>query len=104
MRSYYATHRETWLGQARRLRMKVLDAYGNQCACCGETTPEFLSVDHVNNDGSAHRRELKGFGRSIYRWLAMNGYPQDGRFQLLCHNCNMAKGLYGSCPHKEQAA
>lgn len=33
-------------------------------------------------------------------WLKTNGYP-DG-FQTLCHNCNMAKGFYGICPHKEK--
>lgn len=98
MRAYYQQNREKWLGQARKLRTRVLDAYGNECKCCGERTPEFLGIDHVYNDGEAHRRELKGYGRSIYRWLAMNGFPQDG-FQLLCHNCNMSKGLYGGCPH-----
>lgn len=95
----YRKNRARYLDYARKLRRRVLDAYGNKCACCGETTPEFLGVDHVNNDGEQHRRELKGYGRSIYRWLAMNDFPQDGRFQLLCHNCNMAKGCYGGCPH-----
>ena len=99
MRRYYQKHRAKWLVYGRKLRNDVLAAYGGACACCGDTTPEFLGVDHVNNDGEKHRRELKGYGRSIYRWLAMNGFPQDGRFQLLCHNCNMAKGLYGGCPH-----
>jgi radical SAM protein with 4Fe4S-binding SPASM domain len=54
----------------------------------------------VNNDGEAHRRELKGYGRSINRWLKLQGFPHDGRFQLLCHNCNIAKGCYGGCPHQ----
>lgn len=97
--AYWLLNKDKWREQGRRIRQRVLDAYGNRCACCGETTPEFLSVDHVNNDGEAHRRELKGYGRAIYAWLAKQGYPQDGRFQLLCHNCNMAKGLYGACPH-----
>lgn len=98
-KAYYATHKEQFLEYNRATRRRVLEAYGSKCACCGETTPEFLGVDHVNNDGEAHRRELKGYGRSIYRWLAIEGYPQDGRFQLLCHNCNVAKGCYGGCPH-----
>jgi hypothetical protein len=96
---YYRKNRERFLGYARKLRQDALDAYGNKCACCGEATPEFLGIDHVNNDGEAHRAELKGYGRSIYRWLRMQGFPQDGRFQLLCHNCNVAKGCYGGCPH-----
>jgi hypothetical protein len=99
MRAYYQKHRGKWLLYARKLRNEVLDAYGGRCMCCGETTPEFLGIDHVNNDGEKHRAELKGYGRSIYRWLKNEGYPQDGRFQLLCHNCNMSKGLYGGCPH-----
>lgn len=98
-RVYRRANRGKFLEYNRKLRRGVLDAYGNRCACCGETTPEFLSLDHVNNDGEAHRRELKGYGRAIYQWLKNAGYPQDGRFQLLCHNCNMAKGLYGRCPH-----
>jgi hypothetical protein len=102
-KDYYQRNREKYLGRAKQLRQRVLDAYGNRCMCCGETTPEFLGIDHVNNDGGAHRRELKGYGRSINRWLSMNGFPQDGRFQLLCHNCNMAKGAYGSCPHQRAA-
>ena len=99
-RVYRESHREAFLEYNRKVRTLALEAYGGRCACCGEGTPEFLSIDHVNNDGEAHRRELKGYGRAIYQWLKRNGYPQDGRFQLLCHNCNMAKGLYGGCPHR----
>lgn len=97
---YRAANRHRLLEYNRNVRRRVLEAYGGRCACCGETTPEFLAVDHVNNDGEAHRRELRGYGRAIYQWLKDNDYPQDGRFQLLCHNCNMAKGLYGGCPHQ----
>lgn len=66
-----------------------------KCACCKESTYEFLSIDHVDNDGAAHRKKLKS---SIYRWLRQNNYP-DG-FQILCMNCNWAKGKYGKCPHQ----
>src|SRR5690349_6288281 len=40
------------------LRQQALEAYGGRCVCCGESTPEFLHFDHVNNDGAEHRREL----------------------------------------------
>lgn len=99
-RAYYRSNRERFVGYNRKVRAQVLEAYGGRCMCCGEDTPEFLGIDHVNNDGESHRRELKGYGRSIYQWLKREGYPQDGRFQLLCHNCNMAKGCYGACPHQ----
>lgn len=86
-----------WQRAAAKLRQRILDAYGNRCACCGETTPEFLTVDHFNNDGAEHRK-LIGHGNHFYKWLAKHGFPQED-FQLLCWNCNCAKGRYGACPH-----
>ncbi len=79
-------------------RAELLEAYGNRCVCCGETTPEFLTIDHIYNDGAAHRREIGKRSCRLYSWLKANGFPKD-RFQLLCWNCNSAKGFYGECPH-----
>lgn len=87
----------------QKKRREAIAAYGDCCACCGETIPEFLGIDHMNNDGGKHIVERYGGkkrlgGLSLYRWLKDNGYPPG--FQILCHNCNMAKGFYGSCPHQ----
>lgn len=85
-------------------RAAVLEAYGSKCVCCGEDTPEFLTVDHINNDGARHREAISpsdprgGSGTYLYIWLKRHGFPKDN-FQLLCWNCNCAKGRYGSCPH-----
>lgn len=88
----------------RRIRQEVLEAYGASCACCGETTPQFLAVDHIHNDGATHRKELgTKAGSGFYLWLKREGFPKD-RFQLLCHNCNLAKAYYGQCPHKTAEA
>jgi hypothetical protein len=84
-----------------RLRAAVFEAYGNACVCCGESTPEFFTIDHINGDGAAHRRSL-GSGGYFYVWLKRQGFPQDN-FQLLCFNCNCAKGLYGQCPHQQHS-
>ena len=35
----------------RENRQKVFDIYGNKCACCGEDTYEFLSLDHIDGGG-----------------------------------------------------
>lgn len=78
----------------------VLAAYGGACACCGETTPAFLTIDHVDGGGAEHRREV---GRDIYRWLVREGFP-DG-FRLLCWNCNCGRERNGGmCPHETQRA
>lgn len=44
----------------RRLEYKrlVIEYYGGRCVCCGEVVPEFLTVDHINGGGAAHRREI----------------------------------------------
>lgn len=81
------------------IKKEVFQHYGCKCACCGEATLEFLGIDHVNGGGNKHRREtLRSYCNNVYLWLKKNDYPEG--FQLLCHNCNMAKGLYGTCPHK----
>lgn len=80
-----------------RSRLAALDAYGGECSCCSENRYEFLTIDHVNNDGASHRKE---FGEAIGSWLKKNGYPAG--FQVLCMNCNWAKGRYGECPHERE--
>lgn len=82
-----------------KLKVTTLEAYGGVCACCGEDEYKFLAIDHINNDGAKHRRELKmtGGAGGFYYWLKKNKYPEG--FQVLCHNCNMAKSMYNQCPH-----
>ena len=88
-----------------KLKNRIYLAYGGYiCNCCGETEPLFLTIDHVNNDGANHRRELSkdgkaGDSQAVYRWIEKNNYPIG--FQILCHNCNSGKFRNGGiCPHK----
>lgn len=82
----------------RVVQQEAIAAYGGFCACCGETEPRFLQIDHLNNDGAAHRKEIK---IQLASWLKQQGYP-DG-FQVLCANCNFAKHTNGgTCPHQEK--
>ena len=87
----------------KKLRDEVFSHYGHKCKCCGESEEFFLTIDHINNDGAAHRRSLPNgkysTGERMYRWLKVNGYP-DG-FQVLCMNCNLGKQRNGGiCPHQ----
>lgn len=85
-----------------RLKEQAYAAYGGYiCACCGETEPMFLSIDHVNNNQREYAKKLGQFhtGGKLLQWLKDNNYPQ-GEFQILCHNCNQGKRLNdGVCPH-----
>jgi len=85
--------------EQRRLKREVLTHYGGcRCACCGESEIQFLSIDHIHGGGTQHRKQIGR--RSMYAWLKKQGYP-DG-FQVLCMNCNFAKGSFGQCPHERE--
>lgn len=90
------SHKEASWTHLKRLRVEVLGAYGGKCACCMESRIEFLVLDHVENDGKAHRAAVRGGSKGMYIWARRNGYPDN--LQVLCHNCNMSKAFYGYCP------
>lgn len=84
--------------QSHTLRASVINAYGGICACrgCRISVTEFLSIDHIDNTGAKHRRQL-GNTQAVYRWLKNHRFPKKN-FQLLCRNCNMGKSEHGVCP------
>ena len=102
---YYQNHQQQLQnGKKRRLdsKQKAFDAYGGAvCKCCGETHLEFLTIDHIDGKGASHRRSIgNSGGHNFYRWLRTNGYPPG--YQVLCFNCNFAKGHFGKCPHETE--
>ena len=95
-------------GKKRRrdLKLEVFKAYGgSECACCEEWRTQFLTIDHTDGNGAKHRRSLpKKYGGKagshFYRWLRDQGYPKG--YQVLCFNCNFAKGHFEECPHEAE--
>jgi hypothetical protein len=87
----------------RKLKIDTFSYYSNgtpKCACCGEDIIEFLTIDHIN--GFRESLDYKEYnkhkhGTSLYSWLKRNKYPEG--YQVLCFNCNSAKGHHGICPH-----
>ncbi|MBC8294550.1 MAG: hypothetical protein H8E55_01940 [Pelagibacterales bacterium] len=80
-------------------RYKCIKAYGNECNCCKNNVWQFLSIDHIYNDGASERAQFKIRGTTFYKYLRKLGYPTVN-YQLLCTNCNSAKGYHGFCPHQ----
>ena len=106
-RASYQRNRENRLARMRekrrRLKWEVIEKLGGKCACCGETTLEFLTVHHIDNDGADHRRKTAtNSGRAssvkIHRDIRNQGFPRD-RYGVLCSNCNSSIGWWGYCPH-----
>ena len=96
-------------------RFKILEYYSKTlsnsdipcCRCCGFNEHiDFLAIDHIAGKKQMDSiPELVKLGyssemqqESLKLWIIRNDFP-DG-FQTLCHNCNMAKGFYGKCPHE----
>lgn len=86
--------------RARQVKLDIIAAYGGACVCCGEAHPAFLTLDHINGGGTQLRKNggMK-VGSPLYYQLRREGFPQ-GELQLLCMNCNFAKGHWGHCPHE----
>lgn len=82
----------------RREKLKTLELYGSECACCGEKNPWFLTIDHINRDGAKERRETgKGRVTNYSNYLKV----KRDDLQVLCFNCNCAREHnQGICPHK----
>lgn len=66
----------------------------------GEKSVELLTLDHINDDGNKHRREIRT--NSIYDYLIKNNFKTTYKFQVACWNCNIGRYRNGGiCPHKE---
>ena len=81
------------------------------CACCGlNSHMEFLSLDHIAGRKEMDSEpELVRLGytskfkiHQLLLWITRNDFPEG--FQILCLNCNMAKGHSkdNKCPHEKQ--
>lgn len=81
------------------LKKEILNNYGNKCVECEEDGFYFLCIDHIDNTGNEHRKEIGNSG--LYNWLKNNNFPKDN-FQILCWNCNAKKAFDAICLIKEQ--
>lgn len=91
MAAYYVEHRSRINGQNVRafnaVRESVLTSLGARCASCGEAEPEFLSVDHLNND----RKSERSSSSLTWKRDIASGRADPSRYQVLCRNCNESK-------------
>ena len=100
-------------------RLKVLQHYSKLlsdnntpcCNCCNTNSHiEFLAIDHIAGkkemDSEPELVKLgyssKFKGGKLHKFILDNNFPKG--FQILCHNCNFAKGHSkdGLCPHERK--
>ena len=82
--------------QQVRLRAELFKEYGSYCVCCGEDYQAFLTIEHTNNDGAAHRKRV---GPNVLPDLKRRGWPKDEGLVIMCMNCNWARRGGKQCPH-----
>lgn len=85
--------------RGRLIKFEFIAEYGGHCACCGESNPLFLTIDHIHG-----RTDKKYRGWRLYENLKRAGWPKDG-LRLLCFNCNSGRQINGGiCPHETAKA
>ena len=72
-----------------RIRAAIIAALGGKCERCGFTDKRALQVDHVHGGGSEERRRLGSY--TFYRQALISVLAGEGRYSLLCANCNWIK-------------
>lgn len=73
------------------------------CSCCGEAEDCFLTIDHVNGDGNAHRARLGGGSNRVWLEIINADFPPE--YRVLCYNCNCGRERNGGvCPHETEKA
>ena len=87
MRKYRAEnpdkHREQSRNNKAKLREKLLNMYGWECAICKFADTRALTLDHIAQNGNVERKELGG--RASEACIIESFKPDE--YRILCMNC-----------------
>jgi hypothetical protein len=96
-------HNHKALLYRRAVKKLIFLWYGNKCVCCGERWIDFLTLDHIKDDGYKDGRRLgkRRGGWLEYMRITTQGYANRPKgLQILCFNCQWGKQINkGFCPH-----
>lgn len=73
----------------QRLKREAYFVLGNKCCRCGFPDHRALQIDHINGGGL--KDDLMRHHQTHYRAVINSMKLQEGRYQLLCANCNWIK-------------
>ena len=87
-------HKITEIARKRKyyliLKMQVLEVLGGKCIRCGNADHRCLQIDHVNGGGTKDIRQFKSV-QDYFREVIRSSKNHEGKYQLLCANCNCIK-------------
>lgn len=71
-------------------RKWILDLMGGKCVRCPFNDYRALQIDHVHGGGGLEEKTV-GKGIKYLRHVARSFTGNEGRYQILCANCNVIK-------------
>ncbi len=80
--------REKWSAWTRGHKDAAYRKLGGKCSVCSESRTPVLSIDHVHGDGALHRSTMNRNRKKLYDSILED---TQGRFQILCMNCQWMK-------------
>ncbi len=85
-----------------QLKFQVIEKYSNnefRCQCCGENTYDFLTVEHINNDGHEDSKKFRSSRNWYFNLLDNDLYD---KITIACWNCNCGRNIRPDkiCPHR----
>ena len=92
LKRYYEHRKErtkTVRSHYKKLRMLILNKFGNKCVKCGFSDPRALQVDHIHGGGCKDQKSRSNYLGFLKEVLE----DTKGRFQVLCANCNWIKRM-----------
>ena len=79
-------------------KISCINKYGGRCRCCKITILDFLTIDHIKDDGAIQRKRNPEQAKNIHLYLKKKKYPKG--YQILCANSQLGKVIgKGFCPH-----
>ena len=101
MREYRHDHVEELRAKSYSVRSSIvngiLDYLGAECESCNEKEREFLTVDHIDNDGKDERH----LGSVGWKRKILHGKSDPSKYRVLCHSCNLSRYRANPIHHKK---
>ncbi len=81
-----------WTIKSRMKRkIDLYNLYKGKCAHCECRDIRVLQLDHIHNNGAAHRKKMSS---TVLITALLRGKIDKSDYQLLCANCNWIKRLH----------
>jgi hypothetical protein len=77
--------------EKQRKKIEIHSLLGSICIKCGFTDIRALQIDHINGGGHIERKEYPTNPKKYYSNILTSIKNKEGKYQLLCANCNWIK-------------